>query len=115
MIRFNQTMRLLAAVLGLGLATAAAADGLKKLPPDYAFPKSKDSIGRVTFRHSSHVDTSKPSCVICHPRIFRTLEAGRTAGGEPIVHAAMEQGKHCGACHGKAAFGFDNCAACHEQ
>jgi hypothetical protein len=33
-----------------------------------------------------------------------------------ITHAKMEKGRQCGACHnGKAAFGFDDCTACHRQ
>jgi c(7)-type cytochrome triheme protein len=27
----------------------------------------------------------------------------------------MEKGQSCGACHGKQAFGFDDCEMCHAQ
>ena len=75
----------------------------------------KDS-GKAVFRHDSHVDAARPDCVTCHPRRFSIL--GRS-GGEArpaITHDAMEKkGQACGACHGQAAFGFDECGNCHAE
>jgi c(7)-type cytochrome triheme protein len=104
----------LAVVLGVVLAGAAAAD-LPRLPKDLLVAKGPDSPGQVTFRHDSHVDAARPDCTACHPRRFSIL--GRS-GGEArpaVTHAAMEKGQACGACHGKAAFGFDECGNCHAE
>jgi c(7)-type cytochrome triheme protein len=104
---------MVAVVAGAGTATAAFAGGLR-LPPDLVLPQDPGSMGPVTFSHASHVDSKRPDCVGCHPRLFRTLEKGRTAGGEAIKHAEMDQGRQCGACHGKgAAFALDDCSLCH--
>ena len=47
------------------------------------------------------------------PRIRLTRERVLRAA---ITHAAMEQqGDACGGCHGKAAFGFQDCTMCHAQ
>lgn len=99
----------------LALVTAAAAQSkMPKLPGPYEFRQTGDSPGKVTFNHASHVDESAPSCTSCHPKAFSILKAGTTADGQPITHAAMEQGKSCGACHnGKKSFGFDDCTLCH--
>jgi c(7)-type cytochrome triheme protein len=105
---------LLGAALGLGLAGAGLAGEIKKLPEDVALPQGSGSPGKVTFSHASHVDAAKPSCVACHPAQFKILAKGSTATGAPIQHAVMEKGGQCGACHGKAAFGFDSCDMCHK-
>lgn len=106
----------LAALGGALLATAALAAGnLQRLPTDYAFPRGEGSPGPVIFSHASHVDAKKPSCVTCHPRTFRITETGRTASREVVKHERMEAGGACGACHGKAAFGFDSCELCHKS
>jgi c(7)-type cytochrome triheme protein len=111
----TKTNGLLAAALLLsaGLALPGLAADLPRLPADAALKASEGSPGKVTFSHASHVDSKKPSCTTCHPRDFRILEKGMTAGGEPIRHADMEKGRQCGACHGKTAFGFDACDMCH--
>ena len=109
----GKTLRLLSVVVAAAFAVAAAADGLSKLPPDHAFQPADGSPGKVTFSHSSHVDVKQPGCTRCHPKLFKTLEKGATADGQPIRHAAMEQGRQCGACHGKGAFGFESCDMCH--
>ncbi|HTP50886.1 MAG TPA: c(7)-type cytochrome triheme domain-containing protein [Anaeromyxobacteraceae bacterium] len=105
--------RLLGLALALGLAGAAFAGSMPKLPKDFPLPSSEGSPGKVTFSHSSHVDAKQPGCTRCHPTLFKTLASGSTADGKPINHKAMEQGKQCGTCHGKAAFGFDSCDMCH--
>ena len=102
----------LAAVLGAGAALAGGPLG--RLPPDYAFPRGDSSPGPVIFSHASHVDQAKPSCVTCHPRVFRITETGRAASRETVRHEQMEKGGACGACHGKAAFGFETCENCHK-
>jgi c(7)-type cytochrome triheme protein len=109
----KRTLQLAALLLGTGLATAALAEGAKKLPAAFVLPTSEGSPGAVTFSHDSHVDAKAPSCVACHPRLFRILEKGMTASGEPIKHAAMEAGRQCGTCHGKVTFGFESCDLCH--
>jgi c(7)-type cytochrome triheme protein len=109
----GKTLRLLSVLAAAALASVAAADGLAKLPPDYAFKPSDGSPGKVTFSHSSHVDPKQPGCTRCHPKLFKTLEKGATADGQPINHKTMEAGGQCGACHGKTAFGFDSCDMCH--
>lgn len=108
------TRRILAVgVLCIAGAAASAAD-LPRLRDDQPLPAGEGSPGTVTFRHSSHVDPAQPRCGACHPRLFRMLETAATADGTPIRHQAMEQGRQCGACHGKGAFGFDGCDACHQ-
>jgi c(7)-type cytochrome triheme protein len=108
-----RTFLRLAAVAILAIATGALADGVDKLPKDYTFKQGDGSPGKVTFSHSSHVDVKQPGCTRCHPKLWKTLEPGRTADGQPIQHAIMEKGGQCGACHGKGAFGFDSCDLCH--
>jgi c(7)-type cytochrome triheme protein len=106
-------MKVLVAVVVL-LSGAAVAD-LPRLPKDLQLVRGADSPGQVVFRHDSHVDGARPDCVTCHPRRFSIL--GRS-GGEPrpaITHAAMEKGQACGACHGKEAFGLDECGNCHAE
>jgi len=101
-------------VLGLVLSGVAAAD-LPRLPKDLPLLRGPDSPGQVVFRHESHVDAARPDCLACHPRRFSIL--GRS-GGEaraPLAHQAMEKGQACGACHGQAAFGFDECGNCHAE
>lgn len=103
-----------AMLLCAGLATVASAGDLKKLPADQVLPQGEGSPGKVTFSHTSHVDAGKPSCTTCHPESFKILEKASTADGSKITHARMEKGAQCGACHGKAAFGFDDCSMCHQ-
>jgi c(7)-type cytochrome triheme protein len=102
-----------ALLIGAGLSPSAFGEGLRRLPADFSLQPSEGSPGKVTFSHASHVDSKKPACVTCHPGTFRILEPGMTANGERIRHAEMEKGRQCGACHGKAAFGFDSCDLCH--
>ncbi len=110
----TKSMRL-AAVLGALLAGGARADGLPRMPQPLTLPQTGDSPGVVTFRHDSHVEAKAPGCVGCHPRRFSIL--GRSAAKRPaaLKHAAMEKGEACGACHGKQAFGFEDCTTCHAQ
>ena len=115
---------MLGLLLGAGLSTVALAQGLRKLPPDFVLDQSDGSPGKVTFSHSSHVDSKRPSCIPCHPGTFRILQRGANPRvveeGEirglkriPVTHAEMEKGRQCGMCHGKEAFGFDSCDVCH--
>ena len=113
MNRTGTHLRRLAVAAALLLATGALADGLDKLPPDYAFKQGEGSPGKVTFSHQSHVDPKAPGCTNCHPKLFKTLEKGATVDGRPIRHEVMEKGGQCGACHGKTAFNFDSCDLCH--
>ena len=107
-------VRGLVAAVALLVATSTGAGGeVKKLPADLTFAQSGDSPGKVTFSHGSHVDAKAPGCTRCHPKLFKTLEKGATADGQPIQHKIMEAGGQCGACHGKTAFNFDSCDLCH--
>ncbi len=106
--------RLAVALVLLGGGVALA--DLPRLPKDLALARSPDSPGQVTFRHESHVDAARPDCLACHPRRFSILGRSTTKPGPAITHEAMEQkGQACGACHGKAAFGFDECGNCHAE
>jgi c(7)-type cytochrome triheme protein len=100
-------------LLGAALCGGAAAGELKKLPGEYAFPQGDGSPATVTFRHETHVDAAKPSCVACHPVAFSMLQKGKVPGAQAVKHEDMEKGKACGACHGKQAFGLDSCDTCH--
>ena len=100
------------ALLLFGTVALCGAD-LPKLPKDLVLPRSADSPGVVTFRHSTHVDSGRPDCSGCHPGTFKILRS--TARKEVIKHATMEKGKLCGKCHdGKSATGLDSCETCHK-
>jgi c(7)-type cytochrome triheme protein len=98
-------------VLTSGLALAE----LPRLPKELTLPQSADSPGAVAFRHESHVDEARPRCIACHPQRFSILGQAAETRRPAITHDAMEKGQSCGACHGKAAFGFDDCTMCHAQ
>lgn len=100
----------LAAVLAAG---AAAAGDMPRLPASLHLPQSEDSPGVVSFDHDSHLDADQPRCMSCHPRLFSILGRSAARRERAIKHAAMEKGEACGACHGKQAFGFDDCTMCH--
>jgi c(7)-type cytochrome triheme protein len=112
-----------AVVLAAAAAPAArAGDALPRLPKAIELPQGKESVGKVTFNHDTHVDAAKPACLGCHPRAFSILGRSAAAKGaaappaRPITHERMEKGEACGQCHGKgkAAFEFeDNCENCH--
>jgi c(7)-type cytochrome triheme protein len=105
------------AVLAL-VATAgvvAAQDRLPKLPAPYAMKQTGDSPGTVTFNHASHVDPAAPSCTSCHPALFKILKPGTTNDAKAVTHDAMTKGAACGSCHGRKAFGFDDCTLCHRS
>jgi len=108
-------VRLLGIALLAGLSAAALAGELPKLPRDCPLPSSEGSPGPVVFSHASHVDAKQPGCTRCHPALFKTLSKAVTSDGQAISHKAMEQGRQCGACHGKSAFGFDSCDMCHRS
>jgi c(7)-type cytochrome triheme protein len=101
-----------AAALLLGVSLAAE---LPRLPAELALPTGADSPGKVAFRHESHVDGDAPRCLACHPERFGILGRAAGAARPAITHQAMEQGRACGACHGKEAFGFDDCTNCHAE
>ena len=106
----NKLIPILAALV-LG-GTALAAD-LPLLPGALKLPQTGESPGVVTFNHDMHVDTGKPGCVSCHPRLFPILGKSTARRTTALTHAAMEKGESCGACHGKAAFDFSDCTMCH--
>jgi len=110
----KSTMRWTLVMAALLVAGGALAE-LPRLPQELKMPKGGDSPGQVVFRHDSHVDAAKPSCVPCHPQRFSIL--GKTAEEKrpALTHATMEKGQACGACHGKAAFDFKDCENCHAK
>ncbi len=68
------------------------------------------SAGAVVFRHATH-DTAEIRCSTCHTRLFPFRRA------TDVSHAAMREGRQCGACHDdRRAFGTEaeaNCRHCH--
>jgi len=110
--RFSWLVRGCMVAAALGMATVVAAQPLPRLPEDVVLPGGEGSPGPVTFSHRSHVNEEKPNCTACHPGLFSILGEASTA--ERPYHAAMDEGRRCGACHtGDAAFGRDDCLACH--
>lgn len=103
----------LAAVVAVASGVALA--DLPRLPGELSLPRGADSPGQVVFRHESHVDAARPDCVACHPRHFSILGRSSSEARPPVVHSAMEKGQACGACHGQAAFGLDECGNCHAE
>ena len=103
-------------VLSLLLVTGFSGAGeLSRLPRDGALPQGEGSPGPVVFSHQTHVDADAPRCVTCHPLSFSILQRVSTAERRAITHEGMEKrGESCGACHGKTAFGFDDCTSCHK-
>lgn len=95
------------------LAGGVALADLPRLPGELTLPRSPDSPGAVAFRHESHVDAARPACLGCHPQRFSILGARAEPPRAKVTHAAMEKGQACGACHGKGAFGFEDCSMCH--
>jgi c(7)-type cytochrome triheme protein len=107
--------KLIVTLAALLVGGAALAADLPNLPKALQLPQASDSPGVVTFNHDMHVDSSKPSCLTCHPSQFRILGKSNPERPAAITHAAMEKGAACGACHGKAAFNFDDCTMCHKM
>jgi c(7)-type cytochrome triheme protein len=105
--------KLIPMLAAAALAGAALADDLPKLPGALKLTQAPDSPGVVTFNHDMHVDGAKPACVSCHPRQFSILPGSAAKGRPAVTHARMEKGEACGACHGKAAFNFEDCTMCH--
>jgi c(7)-type cytochrome triheme protein len=101
-----------AVLLGAGLALA---HDLPRLPGALALKRGDGSPGQVTFRHESHVDAAKPTCLACHPERFSLLGGTSTEKRPAITHDRMTAGHDCGACHGKEAFGLDDCTNCHAE
>lgn len=104
---------IVAVALFTGWSTAGE---LSRLPKDLPLPVGEGSPGPVTFSHETHVDAEKPRCVTCHPVAFRILGSSSPQSERRITHEAMEKrAQSCGACHGKTAFGFDDCENCHKM
>ena len=99
-------------LLGTGLALA---HDLPRLPGGLLLGRGADSPGQVTFRHDRHIDAAKPACLSCHPERFSMLGASSTGKRPAITHQRMAAGRDCGACHGKEAFGLDDCITCHAK
>jgi len=103
-------------IVATGLGGAAVGQTLPRLPEELTLPQAPDSPGNVTFLHVTHLG-DKPDCTRCHPKLFSITKRGAgNSVDRRMTHAKMEKGRQCGACHnGKAAFGFDDCTACHRQ
>jgi len=65
-----------------------------------------DEASKVVFPHAIH--TALVKCDSCHPEPFE-MQGGATA----MSMEKINDGKSCGVCHGKVAFGADACARCH--
>lgn len=87
-------------------------------PPDLVFPKSDESPGAVTFRHSTHVDAERPNCSRCHDDQFKMLKINLQQSPD-ATKWDMHEARRCGSCHnGEKAFdlkGADYCATCHSS
>ena len=107
----------LSVVVAVALATGFATGGDPlRLPADGPLPVGEGSPGPVVFSHQTHVDADAPRCASCHPLSFSILKRASAASRPRITHDAMEkQAQSCGACHGKTAFGFDDCSMCHKS
>lgn len=91
-----------------------------KVPPDFPFPRGKDSPGLVTFSHEFHKG-KVANCTECHVKVFKMK---RGTSGE-LTMAKMKEGQQCGACHngkreigGKVVFTVGdtaNCERCHKK
>jgi c(7)-type cytochrome triheme protein len=87
-------------------------------PAELVFSKSEESPGEVTFRHSTHVDATRPSCATCHTAQFKMLKINieKTPG---VARLDMHNERRCGSCHnGEKAFDLrkaDNCTTCHSS
>ncbi len=105
---------ILLVVAAIAVGGVVLGQNLPKLPDALVLRQSGDSPGKVTFLHASHMG-DRPDCTRCHPKLFSIARQGAATGpSQKITHASMEKGRQCGACHnGKAAFGFDDCTACH--
>ena len=102
--------------VGLARTAPGLSETMPKLAKDFTFPQSKDSPGKVTFSHSSHIDEKRPDCTGCHPGQWKMLEPGQTADGRPHKHERMDKGELCGSCHdGKKAFAIKDCDTCHSS
>ncbi len=104
----------LVVVAAIGVAGAALAQNLPKLPEEISLAQSPDSPGKVTFLHATHLG-DRPDCTRCHPKLFSIMkQRGHAAADRRITHVKMDKGGQCGACHnGKVAFGRDDCSAGH--
>jgi len=112
--RPGRTLLLATTLLLVGTGLALAAE-LPRLPGDLALRRGGDSPGQVIFRHQSHVDAARPACLACHPGRFSLLGGTAPDRRPAITHDRMTAGHDCGACHGKEAFGLDDCTACHAE
>jgi len=111
--RCSQIVRGPVVAIAIAIATVVSAEMLLRLPEDSAFPRGEGSPGEVIFSHRSHVDQQKPECTKCHPALFKILSREAPVEGV-LYHTQMEEGRRCGACHdGTAAFGTEDCLACH--
>jgi c(7)-type cytochrome triheme protein len=110
------------AVLGLvsSLFLLSPGDAQVKNPPDFSFPRGKDSPGVVTFSHEKHMAAGN-KCTSCHTKVFK-MKKGQTG---PLTMEKMKAGEQCGACHngktvveGKTPFPVSdtaNCVKCHKK
>lgn len=92
-----------------GFTPKASELGVLDMDVDLASSGSK--LFSVTFPHAAH--TQWLSCASCHPAIFPLK---RQAEPTVITMAKIREGRYCGACHGRVAFGLeDRCVRCHAK
>ena len=68
------------------------------------FLSGEDPDFEAYFPHSAH--TQWLTCDSCHPKIFRSR-------GTQMTMDDIMEGKYCGICHGRVAFGLEACDRCH--
>jgi c(7)-type cytochrome triheme protein len=103
------------AIVSAANVKAEISHGLSRftVPADLTLPQGKDSPGQVTFRHSSHVDSNQPSCIVCHTQRFRILKSLQVSSS--VSRSDMHTEEHCGGCHnGQKSFSVkEDCELCH--
>jgi c(7)-type cytochrome triheme protein len=76
------------------------------MPLDVERVPAGSNAFRAVFPHAAH--TAILACESCHTGLFQ-MQKGASAMSMAQIYA----GEGCGACHGKVAFGADQCARCH--
>ena len=108
-VDWTQAVKAGAIVPRAGLTPKSPEQAVMDMDVDLASSRSK--LFSVTFPHAAH--TRWLSCANCHPAIFplRSQEQPTV-----ITMAKNLEGRYCGVCHGRVAFGFEGrCARCHAK
>jgi len=100
------TKALARGVIAPRAGAAAAAKPEDSIDQEVVRVPGGDQASKVVFPHAIH--TALVKCEGCHPEPFE-MQGGATA----MSMEKINDGKSCGICHGKVAFGADACARCH--